>query len=290
MPNQDQIEYWNRTGGQRWVDHRHQLDRVLAPMTQGLLEASAPLAGEQILDVGCGTGSTTVEVARSVGADRVVGLDVSEVMLEGARQRAEEAGVVPTFLRADAQTASLDEGAFDLVMSRFGVMFFDDPVAAFANLHGALRHPGRLCFLCWQSPGDNPWVTLPFSAAARHVELPSPEPGAPGPFAFADANRVESILHEAGFRQIRIEPYRRQLSPGETVTRAVEFSTRIGPLSRVIEEVDARTARAITEALYEELALRFGSGPVILDAAAWLVSAQSGPRARRIEQTPTQGE
>src|SRR6266850_2472283 len=182
--NQEQIRYWNEQGGPRWVQRQQQLDAQINPLGLVAMQRAEIRPGERALDVGCGCGQTTLELAQRVGASgSVLGIDISQPMLTRARERQQELGIKNLeFLHADAQTYSFERERFDLIFSRFGVMFFDDPAAAFANLRTALRSAGRLCFLCWQTLEKNEWARVPFLAATRHVQPPAPPaPDAPGP-------------------------------------------------------------------------------------------------------------
>ncbi|MGO9559999.1 MAG: class I SAM-dependent methyltransferase, partial [Acidimicrobiales bacterium] len=191
MANTGMAEYWNGRPANVWVTEAERFDSILAPFGRRLLTSAVLKPGEQVLDVGCGNGAVSLEAARTVGRDgQVTGLDLSAPMLEVARRRAKEQGIDVSFVQGDAQTASFDH-PFDVVLSRFGVMFFDGPQAAFANLAKATRPGGRLCFVCWQELFANEWIAVPAMAMVAHVGIPElPEPGAPGPFALADAGRT----------------------------------------------------------------------------------------------------
>jgi len=279
-PNAEQMRYWNEVAGPRWVQFQERLDHELAAADLAL-ERAAPAPGEAVLDVGCGCGTSSLAIARRVGPrGRVLGIDISRPMLARARARAAAEGAAQLeLLEADAQTAALEPAAFDLLFSRFGVMFFADPAAAFANLRRALRPGARLLFVCWQRLADNPWVLAPLEAIAKHVPLPPPPPpGAPGPFAFADAERVRALLERAGFAGVAIEDVRFALGlGGGGLDDAVEFSLEIGPASAALREAGAsddlraRAAAAVREALarYER------PEGVRVPAAAWIVTARN---------------
>ena len=184
-PNAEQITYWNEQSGPKWVALDGRLDALISPYGDRALERTKPALGERVLDVGCGCGRTTLELAARVGSPgSVTGIDISTVMLARARERARKSGAQNVrFENADVQTHAFEPGSFDLAFSRFGVMFFADPVAAFANLRGALAPGGRLAFVCWQPLANNPWMQVPLAATAPHLKLPEPpvlvrEPGA----------------------------------------------------------------------------------------------------------------
>src|SRR3954452_15079730 len=209
MPNEEMRRFWSEEGGPTWVQHEERHDAMLAPFEELLEMAADPSPGEHVLDVGCGFGTTTVAMARAVGADgRVMALDLSDAMLARTGERAAEAGLGNVIVRqADAQTERLPAGHFHLVVSRFGVMFFDDPAAAFANLARALVPQGRLAFVCWQALAANEWMARPLAAidAALASDAPPARPShAPGPFAFGDGERLRAILEAAGFAQITL--------------------------------------------------------------------------------------
>jgi SAM-dependent methyltransferase len=259
-PNADQIAYWNAQTGERWVGQQALLDAQIEALGLAAMERAQPAPGERALDVGCGCGQTTLQLAERVApTGSVVGIDVSAPMLARARERAAShpgAGVRIRFENADAQTAALEP--CDLVFSRFGVMFFADPAAAFANLARALRPGGRLAFVCWQAVDRNPWVLVPLRAIAGIVPLPPPPaPGAPGPFSFADPERVRGILAAAGFAEVEVEREEGELAigAGGGLERAVEFSLQMGPVGAALREAGAtdaargRAAAAIREAL-----------------------------------------
>ena len=278
-PNAQQIEYWNEQAGPNWVAGKAGIDSLIEPLGIATIERAVPAAGESVLDVGCGTGHATLELARRVGArGRVVGLDISAPMLERARQDARTEGLSQLcFENADAQTHRFEE-RFDLIYSRFGVMFFQDPPAAFANLRGALADGGRVVFVCWQGVERNAWVREPIAAVAKHVEMPPPpEPGAPGPFSLADGERVRTILGDAGFGNVALEAYERDLvlAGGASIDAAVEQLLRIGPASRLLAEASEDVRRAAATSVREALEPKAGPDGVVMGSACWIVSARA---------------
>ena len=227
-----------------------------------------------MLDVGCGPGTTTLALAQDVGAaGRVVGVDISAPLLDLGRQRG--AGIANvSFVEADAQ-ATIPPGApFDAVYSRFGLMFFDDPEAAFDNLHRSTSRDGRLAFVCWQGPDQNPWFLAPMMALAGlpGLELPPPPgPEDPGPFAFANPDRVRRILASSGWRQIELQEYRDEIV--DDLDRRVEFCLRQGPAARALADVDDDIRAAATVRVRDALAQASSGGLVRLPRAAWIVTA-----------------
>lgn len=279
MSNAEQIEYWNSLVGDTWARMQDRLDRAFTPVTAALLSVAAPQPGESVLDVGCGTGETTLAVAGAVGDDGdALGIDISEALLARARERAEEIGSEADFGNADAASFTSEDG-FDLIISRFGVMFFDNPVGAFANLHRLARPGGRLAFACWQPPGDNLWATLPMQAlAALLPDLPVAAPCAPGPFAFADPARVEALLAEAGWQDIAFDdlPFTMVVGAGaDPIAEAVKFNLRIGPAARAVREAGA-AAEAAAPGLIAAALAPYRAGDVVgLPGAVWIVSARA---------------
>ena len=277
-PNADQERYWNETAGPTWVRLNDVVDRMIAPIGRLAMDRAGLVAGERVLDVGCGCGNTTVELARRVApGGSVTGVDVSAPMLALARERA--AGVDGIrFERGDAQVHPFPPSAFDVVFSRFGVMFFVDPTAAFANLRAALRSGGRVAFVCWQWLPVNDWMRVPVMAAAQVVALPPPPaPDAPGPFSFGDPDRVRAILGGAGFVEVDVAPHEGTLTlpGGGDIDATVDFVLQMGPAAAALREagdpdVRPRAAKAVREALLPYVT---PEGPR-MSYACWLVSAQ----------------
>jgi SAM-dependent methyltransferase len=281
--NAEQRTFWNEQAGGLWVTYQERLDRQIGPHGDAALAKLAPAPGERVLDLGCGCGDTSLALARAVGpAGRVLGLDLSEPMLARARERAASAGLANlAFRSADVQTAPLEAEAFDAAFSRFGVMFFADPIAAFTNVRRALRPGGRLAFACWRPVTENPWVRVPMAAAAALLTLPPPPPeGTPGPFAFGDAARVRRILEAAGFAGIEIEPADLTMLPGGgNLDEAADTFLQVGPLAFALREANADEAlRAkVRGAVQEAFSAHVRGGRVELGSAIWLVRAHSGP-------------
>jgi SAM-dependent methyltransferase len=275
--NAAQIDFWNaESGGGVWSALHNQMDRQLAPLGEAAIAALKPQPGEALLDIGCGCGATSLALAAHVGPEgRVLGLDISEPMLATARRRAEGLAHPLAFEIADAQTADLGEAVFDALFSRFGVMFFAEPEAAFANLRRALKPEGRLAFICWRGREENPWLTTPLEAA-RHLlpPLPEPEPHAPGPMAFADPARVHRILAAAGFTDIRVSAFDTMIGSGD-LEETTTLATRIGPLARALREYPE--ARALVPGVVRQaLSPYLTEAGVMMPAATWLVQAARG--------------
>jgi len=275
--NEDQKTFWNGQGGETWVSGQEEMDRFLAPFSDELMVHARPASGERVLDIGCGTGETSLRAAAAVGADGAVhGVDISVPMLELAKARAAAAGVTHAqFSVGDAQSAALGDPA-DLVISRFGVMFFEDPAKAFGNIRAHVKPGGRMVFACWQPVRENEWVHIGLSAAKKHVEFPPPpDPYAPGPFAFADIERTLGLLTDAGWQNVKADPFAAKLNQGETAQAAAEGLMLRGPISRAMADAtDAQTA-AVLHDLSEAMEAKIIDGAVRLDAAIWVVSADA---------------
>ncbi|HYR08217.1 MAG TPA: methyltransferase domain-containing protein, partial [Longimicrobium sp.] len=245
--NDEQVTLWNGVAGQAWVDEQALLDRVLAPFQELLVDAVRASAARQVLDVGCGTGSTAVAVARLLdGSGRCTGIDVSEPMIAAVRARAERERVPASFVCADAQVHAFEEGSFDMIVSRFGVMFFADPAQAFANLRRAAQDGAGLRFVCWRSAAENPFMTTAARDAAQQLpDLPPRQPDAPGPFALADAGRVARILEESGWTTIDIQPIDVPCALREA--ELDRYLSRFGPVGLALGEADEPTRTRVVE-------------------------------------------
>lgn len=262
--NTDQAEYWSSPSGQTWVTHQRDLDRLLSGVLDALLAHAAPAAGETVLDIGCGTGASTLELSRAVGSrGHVTALDIADPLLDLARHRGAEAGCDNIeFILGDAQIHPFAQSRADLVFSRFGVMFFADPVAAFANLRRAVKPGGRLAMICWQGAPDNPWFMVPMKVAMDRLGKPEPmDPYAPGPMAFKDVERVTGILDAAGWAEARGEKIEVDLIPPQARRAAAEMAVTIGPATRLIREKEATQTDQDTIRAGVEEALQPYEGP-----------------------------
>lgn len=276
-PNAAQVEYWNSVGGDTWVRFQQQLDRQIEPLGVEAMRSLAPLAGEHILDIGCGCGQTSWALAERVGpAGSVLGIDISEPMLAVARGRSPGGTVIPPrFSRIDAQAGDLGNSVFDAAFSRFGVMFFDDPLTAFARIRKSLKPKGRLVFVCWRPMLENEWMRVPFDAIRTQLPPIAPaDPIAPGPFALADLRRLQSLLPDAGFPTVSVVSYDTQIGGGD-LQQATELSLRVGPLGAALREhpgLKAEVASAVSDALSKHMTPQ----GVMLGAAVWIVHAENG--------------
>lgn len=269
-----QIEYWNGAGGERFARSQDAIDRSLAKITEAAIAFAAPQIDERVLDIGCGCGTTTFRLREKVGPNgATAGVDVSKVMLNVARARAGASNADVAFVEDDAAKHDF-QPVFDLVFSRFGVMFFADPVAAFANIRTALTKTGRMAFVCWRSLPENFWAYAPLVAARPFLPpMDPPDPHAPGPFAFADGDRLHRILASAGFNSIVIEKLDTTMSMGATVEEASAEAMNIGPVSRAASELDEPTRDKIRAAIAEAFGKHTSPEGVSLPSACWLVRA-----------------
>jgi len=277
--NAEQIEFWDGVAGESWIRNQEQLDGQLAPFATAVLAGARLAPGERVLDIGCGCGATTLGAARAVAPDgSAVGVDLSSSMLGYAAQRARAEGLDNVeFAQADAQVYAFEPASFDAAISRFGIMFFDDPVAAFTNIAAALAPGGRFAAACWQSVDRNPWMMLPVIEALRLVEIELPtDPTAPGPFAFADKKRVAGILEAGGFADVAFRSFEPELAVagGAEIARTAEFLMELGPVRRALIDADDAQRAAVREAVMGAIAPYETPTGVVMPSAAWIVSAK----------------
>jgi len=276
--NDAQAMLWNGDGGQAWVEAQPVLDGMFARIETLLAAMVAEAGATRVLDVGCGTGATTLAIARRIGAGaECLGLDISEPMIERAIARGREEGSPARFLAADAQTHDFGSPGFDMIVSRFGVMFFDDPVAAFANLRRAARDGGELRLIVWRGRAENPFMTTAEQAAAPLLpSLPPADPDAPGQFAFGNPDRVRDILAAGGWGAIELQPIDIECRLPERAM--VPYLTRLGPLGRVLGTVDEATQARIVEVVRAAFEPFVHGDEVRFTAACWMVGARAAER------------
>tara|TARA_R110000850_G_scaffold913_6_gene5497 strand:+ start:34890 stop:35729 length:840 start_codon:yes stop_codon:yes gene_type:complete len=278
MNNEDQVEYWNGPAGQKWVDQSDRLDAMLAPFADTVIAHAGLQPDEFVMDIGCGAGALTLRAAAEAGPQQgALGVDVSAPLISLARERALAAGAPARFELADASTYMASPAA-DCVISRFGVMFFDDPAAAFANIRQSVRQGGRLAFVCWQALTVNDWALAPLQAAMPFLkEAPAPaDPTAPGPFAFQDKDRVARILSDAGWDNVMIDPVETAIVlPGDDAMSTAGFMMQLGPLSRLLETQGIDEAQ-VRDALIQRLQQhKAADGRVTMKSACWRVTADN---------------
>jgi SAM-dependent methyltransferase len=271
----EQARLWNGSAGRAWVDTQATLDRLFQPFEDLLVEAASARPGSRVLDVGCGTGSTTLAFARLHGAEAgCVGIDISEPMIAVARNRAEREGSPASFICANAQTHAFEPASFDSIMSRFGVMFFDDPARAFANLRTVARDNAELRFIAWRSAAENPFMTTAERAAAPLLpNLPARRPDAPGQFAFGDKRRVHAILEESGWAGIEIQPIDVPCTMHEK--ELLGYLSRLGPVGNVLQQADEHMRAQVIDTVRAAFEPFVHGDEVRLTAACWMVVARA---------------
>jgi SAM-dependent methyltransferase len=257
-----------------WAEVRELLELQLAPLGRRALQALAPSPGESVLDIGCGGGETALELARAVAPDgTVVGVDLSAAVLAFAKRAADGYARI-RFVHADAQIFPFEPATFDAAFSRFGVMFFADPIAAFSNIRRSLKSNGRLAFVCWRALEENPLDILPLTAASRHLPpQPAHDLDAPGPFAFANPDRLHGILARAGFSEIEIAAHDELVGSGD-LDSMLAVCSRVGALGKILRE-NPELRAATLPALRSALAAHDGPDGVRLNAATWVVTART---------------
>jgi len=277
--NDEQTTLWNGSAGRAWIEVQPLLDEILEPFGDLLVQAVATRSAHRVLDVGCGTGATTLAVARLLGVKgEVVGVDISEPMIGVARARAAHDDSTATFICADAQTRPFEPASFDMMISRFGVMFFENSVSAFANLRRAATDDAELCLLAWRGAVDNPFMTTAERAAAPLLpNIPAREPDAPGQFAFANSGRVARILEESGWADIDIQPVDVPCAFPEK--ELVPYFTQLGPLGRVLHEADEPTRARIIQTVRAAFDPYVDGNEIRFNAACWQISARSLSRS-----------
>ena len=282
IDNATQIEFWNGETGRNWVTHDALMEAMLQPLGESVMDTLAPQPGEHVLDIGCGCGHTSLSLADRVGAEgSVTGIDISAPMLAVASQLAAERNAEHTsiqFLEADAQTHTFEPERYDVVFSRFGVMFFEDPIAAFANIRSVLRASGRLAFCCWQPRAVNPFMTVPAMAALELLPAP-PEmpPRTPGPFAFEEAEYVMEVLTSAGFESVVVTPVKQPLTFGRglSLTDIVERLVQIGPIAQMVREASKDLQQPVREKVIDAVAPFYTQDAgMTLDGQFWQVTAR----------------
>ncbi|SOY85159.1 class I SAM-dependent methyltransferase [Cupriavidus taiwanensis] len=271
----EQAALWNGASGQAWVEHQGLLDDMFRPMEAQLVQAAGNAAAQRILDVGCGTGSTTLALARHVGAQgHCTGVDISGPMLAVARTRAQREGINASFIHADAQEHAFAAASFDMIVSRLGVMFFSDPVRAFANLRRAATSDATLHCIAWRSAAENPFMTTAERAAAPLLpNLPPRQPGAPGQFAFGNRERVLSILQTSGWGDIDIRPTDVTCTLPEPALAG--YLSRLGPVGLALQGADPTTRERVAATVRAAFDPYVQGDTVRYTAACWTITARA---------------
>jgi SAM-dependent methyltransferase len=279
-PNAHEVEYWNSAAARPWAERHERIDRMFAGVTQQVLDAAAPQPGETVIDIGCGSGTTVLELAARVGpGGSVLGADISKQSLERARERITASGLRHAeVILADVSTYAFAPSSFDLAFSRFGVMFFTDPTAAFSNVRRAMKPSGRLTFAVFRTARENVWVTAQM-AAIRHLFPPPSPPGPdePGQFSWADPTRVHRILEGAGFHDVSLtplDPLIRIAEPGAAAD-AADFAMILGPAVRAMLNTPTVPREAVRSSLEAFFQSHDGPEGVVLPGALWIVRARA---------------
>ena len=277
--NKNQKDFWSGKGGDIWVERQNAMDTMLSPLGEAALNKLDFNEEENVLDIGCGCGHTTLNIAERIGpSGNVTGLDISEPMLKRAKESAVEMSLTNTsFKCVDVQTEDLGEAIYSTAFSRFGVMFFEDSIAAFKNINKSLISGGCLSFVCWQSPAVNPWQSLFIQEIKKFLELPSPPPRSPGPFAFMESEYVSSILEESKFQDITIEGYETEVNmfSGRSLSDSVKDYISINPVvTGMLKESSENKIAEIIDSAIEAFSPYYTEKGLIFPSATWLVTAR----------------
>jgi ubiquinone/menaquinone biosynthesis C-methylase UbiE len=274
--NSEMQKYWNEEGGNKWAENIDAVESVLIPMSDKLLEQVAAKSGDLVMDVGCGGGITSIKLAEQVGeSGKVLAIDVSEQIIAIGKSRGAAISNLDFHL-GDAATVNLGDAEFDLITSRFGVMFFDDPIAAFSNMHRALKTSGRLVFLCWRTIEENPWLGEPAAAAFEILPPPAdadmPDPTSPGPFSLGNPEHLKNILESAGFNNIDLQSVDMNMPMGH-MDDAVPFLMKLGPAADAVKEATDEEKAAVAVAIRKIMEKYDTSNGVCAPSATWIVKA-----------------
>lgn len=273
--NEEQAADWNGDSGREFVEQRERLARILGPFRERVLAAAEIQDGDRVLDVGCGCGELTVEAARACGSGHSLGVDLSRVQVAEARRLAARSGVGNArFEVADVQVHPFGAGEFDVVMSSFGVMFFDDPAAAFRNMRSAVRRGGMISFVCWRTPAENPYFTVGYAGAASDAGLIVAD-DAGAPFSLAEPSRVRILLNTAGFGDIRIEELDLPMLIGSDVEDVLDFERRSPSTAGILNGLRPARIDELTAVVRARLAPYASPDGVVMPGAAWLVTGRA---------------
>ena len=275
--NKNQRDFWSGKGGDIWVERQNAMDTMLSPLGEAALNKLNLNEGENVLDIGCGCGHTTLNIAKRISPDgQVTGLDISEPMLKRAKESANEMSISnASFNCVDVQTDDIGEEVYSAAFSRFGVMFFEDPVAAFCNINKSLITGASLSFVCWQSPALNPWQSLFIEAVKKYVDLPSPPPRSPSPFAFMESEYVSSILEESNFQNIMIEGHEAEVNmfSGRSLSDSVKDYILINPVvSGMLKDSTEQEKTEIINSAIEAFSPYYSAKGLMFPSATWLVT------------------
>tara|TARA_B000000441_G_C21700400_1_gene325539 strand:+ start:224 stop:1069 length:846 start_codon:yes stop_codon:yes gene_type:complete len=274
--NQEQKEFWNEKKGKIWVSLESNIDKMLGPLGHHAIKILNPKSGEKILDIGCGTGSTSQSLSKLVGENGLItGIDISEPILSFAKNQLENRNIKNIdFIQEDAQTFNLSNFNYDAIFSRFGIMFFEDPFFAFKNIKKSLNSRGRITFICWSNREENDWITLSSKVASQFLELPPKNnPREPGPFAFEEYSYIKEILTKSGWKNINIKNHKENIIVGKTLDHAAAFLSKMGQMSVPFENSNEKTKAKVIEALKECYSKYLIPKGVEFHFSTWIVSA-----------------
>ena len=277
--NKNQKDFWSGKGGDIWVERQNAMDTMLSPLGEAALNKLNFNEEENVLDIGCGCGHTTLNIAKRIGpSGNVTGLDISEPMLKRAKESAVEMSITNTLFKCvDVQTEDLGDQIYSAAFSRFGVMFFENSIAAFKNINKSLISGGYLSFVCWQSPAVNPWQSLFIQEVKKFLDLPSPPPRSPGPFAFMESEYVSSILEESKFQDITIEGHEAEVNmfSGRSLSDSVKDYISINPVvTQMLKESSENQIAEIVNSGIEAFSPYYSEKGLIFPSATWLVTAR----------------
>ena len=276
--NIKQRQFWSGAGGDVWVNKQREMDIMLNPLGDRVIERLDLKSDSKIIDIGCGCGATTLEIAKKITQGEILGVDISEPMLDKATETAKEMSLSNiSFEVKDVQVDVMPQNYFDIAFSRFGVMFFEDPFEAFKNIHSSLKEDGLLSFVCWQNASLNPWQSLSIQVIKEFLDLPAPAPKSPGPFAFEDKTYLEDILRESGFKGLEILDNQEDIImfSGKSIREACEDYLTINP---VVTEMLKNSKPELTEEILEALVIKFSNfhqnDGLLFPSATWIVTAK----------------
>lgn len=276
--NIKQRQFWSGAGGDVWVNKQREMDIMLNPLGDRVIERLDLKSDAKIIDIGCGCGATTLEIAKKITQGEILGVDISEPMLDKATETAKEMSLSNiSFEVKDVQVDIMPQNYFDIAFSRFGVMFFEDPFEAFKNIHSSLKEDGLLSFVCWQNASLNPWQSLSIQVIKEFLDLPAPAPKSPGPFAFEDKTYLEDILRESGFKGLEILDNQEDITmfSGKSIREACEDYLTINP---VVTEMLKNSKPQLTEEILEALVIKFSNfhknDGLLFPSATWIVTAK----------------
>ena len=276
--NIKQKQFWSGAGGDVWVDKQREMDIMLNPLGERVIQGLDLKEETKILDIGCGCGATTLEIAKIVNQGEVIGVDISEPMLERATQTASDMALTNiSYQVKDVQVDEMPNKYFDIAFSRFGVMFFEDPFEAFNNINHSLKNDGQLSFVCWQHASLNPWQSLSIQVIKEFLDLPAPPPKSPGPFAFEDKSYIEEILNASGFRDIEIKDNQEDIVmfSGKSIREACEDYLTINPVvTEMLKNSPSELREEILEALIGKFSNYHKDDGLLFPSATWIVTAK----------------